>query len=54
MFYTEYPFRKEYMSLRNFLLKKSYLDLNYVYGTLSNANGENPLDYQRFISSPTE
>lgn len=54
MFYTEYPFRKEYMSLRNFLLKKSYLDLNYVYGTLSNADGENPLDYQRFISSPTE
>ena len=44
-FYTEYPFRKEYMSLRNFLFKKSYLDLDYVYGTLSNADGENPLDY---------
>lgn len=53
-FYTEYPFRREYMSLRNFLFKKSYLDLDYVYGTLSNADGENPLDYQSIISSPIE
>lgn len=53
-FYTEYPFRREYMSLRNFLFKKSYLDLDYVYGTLSNADGENPLDYPSIISSPIE
>lgn len=53
-FYTEYPFRKEYMSLRNFLFKKSYLDLDYIYGTLSNSDGENPLDYQSFLNSPTE
>ena len=53
-FYTEYPFRKEYMSLRNFLRKRSYLDLDYIYGTLSNAGGENPLDYQRLMESPTE
>lgn len=44
-FYTDYPFRKEYMSVRNFLSKKSYLDLDYIYGTLSNEGGENPLDY---------
>lgn len=53
-FYTEYPFRKEYMSLRNILLKKAYLDLDYVYGTLSNANGENPLDYPSILRSPIE
>lgn len=53
-FYTEYPFRKEYMSLRNFLFKKSYLDLDYVYGTLSNADGENPLDYQKIVGNPIE
>ena len=53
-FYTEYPFRKEYMSLRNFLFKKSYLDLDYIYGTLSNSDGENPLDYQSLLNSPTE
>lgn len=54
LFYTEYPFRKEYMSLGNFLFKKSYLDLDYIYGTLSNSDGENPLDYQSFLNSPTE
>lgn len=53
-FYTEYPFRKEYMSLHNFLFKKSYLDLDYIYGTLSNSDGENPLDYPRLISNPCE
>lgn len=53
-FYTEYPFRKEYMSLRNFLFKKSYLDLDYIYGTLSNSGGENPLDCQSLLHSPTE
>lgn len=53
-FYTEYPFRKEYMSLRNFLFKKSYLDLDYVYGILSNADGENPLNYQKIVDSPID
>ncbi len=53
-FYTEYPFRKKYMSFRNFLLKHSYLDLDYIYGTLSNSGGENPLDYQKIVDSPTE
>ncbi|MGN1387899.1 MAG: patatin family protein, partial [Bacillus sp. (in: firmicutes)] len=53
-FYTEYPFRKEYMSVRNFLQKRSYLDLDYIYGTLSNSGGENPLDYQKIMDSPTE
>lgn len=53
-FYTEYPFRKEYMSLRNFVFKHSYLDLDYVYGTLSNSDGENPLDYQAMVNSPIE
>ncbi|MBP3487767.1 MAG: patatin family protein [Roseburia sp.] len=53
-FYTEYPFRKEYMSVRNLLFKKSYLDLDYIYGTLSNGDGENPLDYQKLVDSSTE
>lgn len=53
-FYTEYPFRREYMSLHNFLFKKSYLDLDYIYGTLSRSDGENPLDYQSFVNSPCE
>lgn len=41
LFYTEYPFRREYMGFRNFLRDRSYLNLDYVYGTLSNSGGEN-------------
>jgi len=53
-FFTAYPKRKEYMSLHNFLRKKSYLDLDYIYGTLSNSYGEDPLDYEAFSSNPSE
>ena len=44
-FYTEYALRKQYMGLGNFIKKKSFIDLDYVYGTLSNSDGESPLDY---------
>lgn len=49
-FYTDYPSRKEYMSIQNMLKKGSYLDLEYIYGVLSRENGENPLDYEKFFS----
>ncbi len=51
-FYVKYPFRKEYMSAGNLLRKGSYLDLDYIYGTLSVTGGENPLDYERFLADP--
>lgn len=53
-FYTEYAFRKQYMSLRNFIFKKSFIDMDYVYGTLSRSDGENPLDYPVFQDNPME
>lgn len=53
-FYTEYSGRKEYMSLGNFLMKKSYIDMDYVYSVLSNDNGENPLDFPAMAANPTE
>lgn len=53
-FYTEYAFRKQYMSLGNFMARKSYVDLDYVYGTLSRADGENPLDYAALRDNPME
>ena len=49
-FYTEYSLRPEYMSFGNFIKKGSYIDLSYVYGTLSNEGGENPLDYEKWAS----
>lgn len=51
LFYTEYAMRPEYMSLSGFVKNGSYLNLDYVYGTLSNSDGENPLDYDRMQSS---
>lgn len=53
-FYTEYSLRKEYMSISNFIYKKSYLDLNYVYSTLTNDDGEYPLDYDSFSNNPCQ
>lgn len=53
-FYMEYAFRRQYASLRNFLFKKSYIDMDYVYGALSCADGENPLDYPALRDNPME
>lgn len=53
-FYTEYTARRQYMSLGNFLSKKGYVDLDYVYGTLSNSDGEYPLDYAALKANPAE
>ena len=53
-FYMECAFRKQYMSVGNFILKRSFIDMDYVYGTLSCSNGENPLDYCALRDNPIE
>jgi len=53
-FYTDYGLRKEYAGIGNFLFKKSFIDLDYVYSKLSNSDGENPLDYSAVFSNPME
>ncbi len=45
-FYTEYALRKEYMGVEEFIRKGSYINLEYVYGILSNSDGEYPLDFE--------
>ena len=50
-FYVDYAFRKEYMGWSHFFRKGSYLNLDYIYGTLSNAKGEDPLDYPSIAAS---
>lgn len=52
VFYTEYAFRKKYMSVANFVFHKSYINLDYVYSTLSNSKGEYPLDYYALMDNP--
>ena len=53
-FYTDYPHRREYMGLHELVRDRAYLNLDYVYGTLSNSGGENPLDYPAFVANPMD
>lgn len=53
-FYSEYALRKEYMGVGNFLRKRSFIALDYVYGTLSNSDGENPIDFDALYWNPAE
>ena len=54
IFYTQYAQRKEYMGIGNFVKNGSYVNLDYVYGTLSNSDGENPIDYPAIAANPAE
>ena len=40
IFYTEYGPRWQYASVRNFIMKRSFVDMDYLYGTLSNLQGK--------------
>ena len=53
-FYMDYVFRKEYASLDNWFKTRNYVDLDYVYSTLSNSDGENPIDYETLAKNPAE
>lgn len=44
-FYRDYSGRPEYMGVRNFIKTKSFLNLDYVYTTLTNDGGEDPLNF---------
>ena len=52
VFYNDYAFRKEYMSRENLIKTGSFIDLDYVYSTLSNDDGEYPLDYDSMMGNP--
>ena len=52
-FYTRYAFRKEYASAESFLRNHNFANLDYIYGTLSNHDGENPVDFAAFEANPT-
>lgn len=42
------------MGVGNFILKKTYIDMDYLYGTLSNSTGENPLNYEKIMENAAE
>ncbi len=49
VYYSDYAFRKEYMSFNEFRKHGSYVNLNYIYGSLSNHDGEYPLDFETMM-----
>ncbi len=51
MFYREYSGRPEYMSFHNYFETGSFINMDYIYSTLSNKDGENPLDFDAFNAS---
>ena len=51
-FYTEYAFRKEYASFDSYVKHHNFANLDYVYSTLSNHDGEYPVDYEAFAANP--
>ena len=50
-FYTTYSFRPQYMGMGLMLRKGEYADLDYIYGGLSNSDGEYPLDFPAMAAS---
>lgn len=53
-FYTEYGLRKEYAGLGNYFRNRSYINLQYIYGTLTNSDGEYPIDHDTLMANPME
>ncbi len=54
-FYTEYNLSARAIGPLAFLCSKgSFVDMDYIYGTLSNEGGKCPLDYDALMESPTK
>lgn len=50
VFYTDYFTRWQYMGFRNLLKTGDYVGLDYIYSTLSDADGEYPLNWKGIMS----
>ena len=53
-FYTEYGLRKECRNFISFHRNRSNSQLEYIYGTLTNSDGEYPLHYEAMMDNPME
>lgn len=53
-YYHDYAFRPQYFSLRNYFKSRSAFDFDYIFSTLSNSDGEYPIDYPVLEASPIE
>lgn len=53
-FYTEHPTEPGYFGVKSLLKTGNLFGLDYIYSTLSNADGKDPLDYPALMENPAE
>ena len=53
-FYTDHIHEPGYMGFGNFLKTGNLFGLGYIYGTLTNSDGADPLDFPALMANPTE
>jgi predicted patatin/cPLA2 family phospholipase len=52
-FYRYHSSDSDYMGLKCFVRNGSLFNLHYIYGTLSNSTGKDPVDYKKLQKNPT-
>ena len=53
-FYTEHLSDPRYLSVRSLLRTGNLFGLQYIYGTLTNSDGADPIDYDAIMKNPAE
>lgn len=53
-FFTDHIHSPNYFGIKSFLRTGDLFGLQYIYGELTNAGGQDPLDYQRIMQNPSE
>lgn len=53
-FYTTHISEPGYVGVKNFLTTGQYFGLQYIYGTLTNSDGGDPLDFDAVCRNPAE
>ena len=53
-FYTVHPKNPEYFGVKAVISEGGIFGLDYIYATLSNEGGKDPLDYDSFVSNPCD
>lgn len=54
VFYTKYNIDKRAIGLSNYIKKRNFINLDYIYSELSNEDGINPLDFDKMSESDQE
>lgn len=53
-FYTEHVGDPQYLGIKNFFEDGQVFGLQYIYATLSNSDGKDPLDFPSMMANPVE